>query len=313
MDKDQFYSQNSKLSVPLLCLIGQPVNHSLSPLIFKSLSEKFRVPLIYSKMPLHGFELEEFIQRGKKVPQFLGCNITVPYKSQVMSQVNALSTESRVVGAVNVLKYEGGRISGHNTDVYGFEEVLRESEIDIKGGSFCILGAGGAARAVAFVLARFGAREIVIVNRNKERALELAESLILHFPETWYRVFGWEEKIEWGVRNKAEQEKRWALIHTTSLGVSFQNEMRRPSFPALISFCHQMEQSPRLVLDLVYGKGSTPFLDAASALGLSGRDGLDLLIWQALGAWEIWFGKLNVSYEQKRQLKAELKAELLSN
>ena len=188
-----------------------------------------------------------------------------------MKQVDELSPEAQGVGAVNVVHFRGSRLRGHNTDVFGIKKTLEEQRYRVAGQSALLLGAGGAALAVAYALGQGRAREVFILNRSRGRALTLARRLTRLFPKTRFVVPG---------RGAADFSSVSLYINATPLGMKgFPNETLLPT-----------ELNPdALAFDLVYRPEKTAFLKVASRKGLRTVGGLDMLIWKRLLPGNIWF------------------------
>ncbi|MFW9798970.1 MAG: shikimate dehydrogenase family protein, partial [Candidatus Thorarchaeota archaeon] len=159
----------------LLVVVGHPLGHSLSPVMHNAalaamdLEHEYRYEarqLLKDELP----GLVESIRTGA----LEGANITIPYKTEVMAHLTTISEEGLVVGSVNTLYRSDGDVTGCNTDIRGFDEALRERDVDPHGLSATILGAGGAAKAVAFALAEAGVRRLDLLNRTHVKAEELA-------------------------------------------------------------------------------------------------------------------------------------------
>jgi shikimate dehydrogenase len=213
---------------------------------------------------------------GLKALGVAGFNVTIPHKTRVMQYLDELDSTADAAGAVNTVKNESGRLIGYNTDGDGLiRSFTNEFEFNVRGASFVIIGAGGAARGAIAALCRAGAARIIIANRTRERASELASVMALRFSETELSVVSGFKELDECLANID------VLVNTTSLG------MNRESLPFL-----RLDRLPRTarVYDMVYAPPVTPLLQEAVGLGLKGTNGLGMLAAQGELAFTIWTG-----------------------
>ncbi|MER3490489.1 MAG: shikimate dehydrogenase [Meiothermus sp.] len=248
-----------------LGLIGFPLAHSLSPAMHRAALQELGLAGTYELLET---PLELLPQRLAEVRQeFRGVNVTVPHKEHVLPFLDDLSPEAAAIGAVNTVVNESGRLVGHNTDAAGFLRGLEEAGIAYRGKRVLILGAGGAARGIAFALKPHAA-EIWIQNRTPIRAMALAEEFGL--------VFVPDFSLEGAVRECD------LLINTTSVGLK---DPRSSPLPQGL-----LPQSG-VVVDIVYNPPLTKLLQDAQARGLRTLGGLPMLVWQGALAFELWTGQ----------------------
>ena len=252
-------------------VVGWPVAHSRSPQIFRHWFQRYGIAGHYDRHPLEPKAFEEGIRRLQQ-EGFRGCNVTVPHKEKAFEMADGRTGTASRIGSVNTLLFHGdGRIEGDSTDGYGFLEALRQGiggEVPVDGPAV-ILGAGGAARAVADSLADTGAPEIRIVNRTVARARRLADEI----PGPLVAV---EVKHAADVLRDAR-----VVVNATSLGM----EGGAPLFV-------DSTGAPReaVVMDLVYSPLETDFLARARSAGQQVVDGLGMLLHQARPGFHRWFG-----------------------
>jgi shikimate dehydrogenase len=213
--------------------------------------------------------------RGLRALGVVGANVTIPHKERVIPYLDELSTEARVIGAVNTIRHRDGRLIGHNTDVPGFLRAFREDTgVVVRGGRFLVLGAGGAARAVTAALALGGARGVTVLNRSVAKARRLVTRLRRAFPQ-----------LEWSVAPSARQLPPSGVfrgvIQATSLGMA-------PHDPSPVPA--DWLDGSAAVYDLVYGR-PTVLLRAAAARGARHAGGLGMLVYQGALAFTIWTGR----------------------
>jgi shikimate dehydrogenase len=276
-------------------VIGFPVSHSRSPAIFSFLAEKsgmknFRYSAIEVRQP----ELGAFIQGLRAKPEYVGLNVTIPHKVSIRSLLDQVTLEAQAVGAVNVVHLKAGRLEGHNTDVIGIVKTLEEQGCRIRGEDAWVWGAGGAARAVAFALGQMGARCVYILNRDLIRAEAIVHDVGAMFTETSFMAV---KSVEQAL---AHIQPLSLLINSTPLGMK--------GAEAIGDHFSALSQLPlkrgALAFDLIYNPECTPFLSLADAQGIRCVGGLDMLIYQALATWELWFGEFKADTERQELKRA---------
>ncbi|WP_322867387.1 shikimate dehydrogenase [Aquicoccus sp. G2-2] len=267
--------------IPLAGVIGSPIAHSKSPRLHHYWLRAYGIKGHYIPMDIGIDDLESVIRMLPKMG-FVGVNITVPHKERVMDIADLVTDRATLIGAANTLIFrKDGKIHADNTDGYGFIENLRQGapRWNPKAGVAAVLGAGGAARAVVASLVDVGVPEIVISNRTRVRA----ENLAVDFGK---RV----SVVEW-VKAGNLLEEAALVVNTTSLGMVGKPELRVPLDGI----------SPKaIVTDLVYNPLKTRLLREAEEIGCVTVDGLGMLIHQAVPAFERWFGQRPVVDEAIR-------------
>ncbi len=260
-----------------LVVVGYPLNHSLSPtmhnaaLLSMGLDKEFR----YSLHPLLIRRLSAFIT-SIRTGKITGANITIPYKTQILQYIDEVSDLARGVGSVNTLFRNEGKVVGTNTDVAGVTETLHEHKLSLLGSTAIILGAGGAARAVAFALAGAGAIKIRILNRTLGRAEELARAIRSrdNSEVTVEPIVGFKEFIR-----DAD-----VVVNCTPVGMNGHSPFQSPLSKALL---HQ----DLIVMDLVYNPLETQLLRDAREVGCKTVEGADILVRQGAESLQIWTGR----------------------
>ncbi len=256
-------------------VLGWPVGHSKSPLLHNFWFERHGVDGVYVPLPVAPADLA-LVVRALPRMGFLGCNVTLPHKAAMVGLVDDLDPLAAAIGAVNtVLIDEAGRTTGCNTDGPGF---LAQLDATVPGWRrnvrrVVLVGAGGAARALAFTLLEAGIAELAIVNRTMERATTLAAHLS---ENSSVRI----EALPWAARHRS-LEGRDLLVNTTSQGMVGE--------PALDLELAALPASA-IVADIVYTPLVTPLLAAAGRLGHPVVDGLGMLLHQALLGFAHWGG-----------------------
>jgi shikimate dehydrogenase len=256
-------------------ILGNPVRHSLSPLIHNALFQRRQINAVYL-----GFEVPReslgLAFEGIRSLGLKGVNITVPFKEEALRFVDEVPEDTdRGVGAVNTVINRDGKLIGYNTDTFGFLQAIKdELSFNPAGRTVLILGAGGAARAAAFVLARGGAEKILIYNRTAGRARGLQEYLSGFFPEAEIEAPETAEALH--------GEPVDLVVNATSCGM-------REGEPS--PFDLKILREPLAAYDLIYSPMETPLLRQARELGIKSANGLGMLAAQAARSFEIWTGQ----------------------
>jgi len=260
-------------------VIGQPINHSLSPSFQDVAFEYHNLPHRYQKWEVGTAELAAFIQKVRE-EGFLGLNLTVPHKQAVLALADIVSEEAAGAGSVNTLFYHEGQLAGHTTDVAGFMEALKAEDYDPQKQRTLVLGAGGAARAVVYALATAGATEIAVANRSFERSAELAEVMAAQFPQC--NIYGTDlDPAAWPFN----RNPRTLIVNATSQALTSPHEPFPVSAEALAG---RNPERRTLFYDISYG--NTPFLEMARAAEARTLDGLTMLVFQGAHSFELWTG-----------------------
>ncbi|HTO84739.1 MAG TPA: shikimate dehydrogenase [Methylomirabilota bacterium] len=252
-------------------IIGWPVTHSRSPRLHGFWLRRYGIDGAYVPLPV---QPERFAEALRALPLlgFAGANVTVPHKEAALASVDRASREARHIGAVNTIVVAAdGTLEGRNTDGFGFSENLRDALPGWSAvtGPAVLLGAGGAARAVAVALLDAGAPEVRLANRTAERAERLAADI-----GGPIRVVGWDDRT-------AALADASLLVNTTTLGMAGQPPLDLP-----------LDRLPptAVVNDIIYAPLETALLAAARRRGNPVVDGLGMLLHQARPAFCAWFG-----------------------
>lgn len=235
-------------------LLGFQLSHSFSKKFFTNFFKKNKLPYRYQLFEF--YRIEDFFEQVQSIPGLSGFNVTVPYKEKVIPFLDKLSSEAEAVGAVNCVKIIDGLLTGYNTDVYGFEKTLEL--VEIKKNNALILGTGGAAKAVAYVLEKKG----------------ISYRFVSEHPESNH-IFSYEAL--WN-ENMASY---LMIINATPLGMYPKTE----DFPKIP---YQQLTSKHILIDLVYNPVKTEFLFRGEQQGVRIINGMTMLENQALKSWEIW-------------------------
>jgi shikimate dehydrogenase len=257
-------------------VIGDPIEHTMSPVMHNAAFKKLGIDYLYVPFRVRKEELEKAIA-GMRALNIRGLNVTIPHKVEVISFLDKVDPLVEKIGAVNTVVNDGGVLTGYNTDATGFLQALLERGVEPKGKNTVILGAGGASRAISFILAERGAH-LVILNRQLE--LDWAEELAQRIS----RIFNKEIKaLVLNEENLAEVlERAEVLVNATSVGMS--PNIDETPVPA------RLLKPGLVVFDIVYNPIKTRLLREAEAAGVKAIGGLDMLVWQGALAFEKWTG-----------------------
>ncbi len=232
------------------------------------------------ELPLKDFR--EVMRHSGRIP-LQGFNLTVPYKEKVLRYLAGISEEASRIGAVNTVYRKGSGWHGANTDVNGFlRSLAEEGRYSFQGGRALVFGAGGAARAVVYGLAKKGVKEIVIANRHPQRAKKLAREFQAFFPQVSMRAVDTNP-----ASLKESLETADLVVNATSLGLKPEDPSPLP--PALIP--SGRGQGKKLFMDLIYRPAKTRFLAEAGRRKHAVLNGAGMLVYQGAEAFELWTGK----------------------
>ncbi len=259
----------------LLGVIGDPVEHSLSPVMHNSAIAHLGLDYIYLPLPVKRGDLEKAIA-GFEAIGLVGFSITIPHKQAILPLLSAVSSPGQMVGAVNTVWRTKAGWSGTNTDVEGFLAPLKTLEREWSQITPVILGNGGAARAVVAGCAELGCPEILVVGRNQQKLEQFKQSWADSSLQATLKVHSWAELP--GLVSTTE-----LLVNTTPVGMT-PNIDRSPVDPAVIE-----KLSPNAIAyDLIYTPNPTQFLKQAQSQGAIAIDGLEMLVQQGAAALQIW-------------------------
>lgn len=261
----------------ICALIGDPVDHSMSPAIHNIAFSEMGLDYVYVAFRVKAEDVPAAIE-GMKALDIKGLSVTMPHKVAVPRLLDKLDPLAEKIGAINTIVNDGGILTGYNTDATGFLQAMLERGIDPKDKNITILGAGGASRAVSFILADRGAN-LTILNRLEEFdwAIELARKISQTFSKS-------VEALELNKENLIKAlEKADILVNATSVGMS--PNINVTPVPA------ELLKPGIVVYDIIYNPIKTRLLKDAEAAGAEIISGVDMLVWQGVLAFEIWTGK----------------------
>ena len=244
-------------------VIGNPIEHSLSPKLHNFWFKANNIQAIYDKKKLNKDEIHNFILDIKK-NKIDGINVTVPFKKEVIQYLDDLSYEAKITQSVNTIYLKDSKITGHNTDIKGFELGIKHCKFDLLNKKIFILGAGGVVPSIIFALKKMNVESIIVSNRTKKKAEDLRE------------IFNFIKIINWGEIPEFDM-----IINATSLGLNNSDE---------INLDLSKVGSNKLFYDIIYNPSETKFLKNAKKLGNKTENGKMMFIYQAYAAFKIWHG-----------------------
>jgi shikimate dehydrogenase len=256
-------------------IIGDPLKHTISPAMHNAAFEKLGMDYVYVPFPVKKDDLAEALQ-GIRALNIRGVNVTIPHKVQVMPFLDNIDELARDIGAVNTVINQNGELKGYNTDAAGFWRVLETAKVQLPGKKVVLLGAGGAARAIAFMLADKGA-DLTILNRNLEKAELLVDLITTTFGKSIPALELTSDNLGLTL---GETD---ILINATSVGMHPKN--RETTVPA------KLLKPNMIVFDIIYNPAKTRLLADAEKRGAKIINGVEMLVWQGAVAFELWTGK----------------------
>ena len=242
-------------------VIGNPIDHSLSPKLHNYWIKKNKINAIYEKQKIENNDLEKLLFQIKE-KKIDGINVTVPFKNSIIPFIDELTLEAKATKSVNTIYLENNRVIGHNTDIGGFETSIYKSNVDLVNKKILILGAGGVVPSIIYALTKMKVSEITLSNRTKEKA----ENLKKHFKDI--KIIKWGDIVDFDM-----------IINATTLGLKEKDKINL-NFP---SSCKN-----KLFYDVIYNPKETIFLKTGKNLGNNIINGKLMFIYQALLAFDIW-------------------------
>ena len=246
-------------------VIGNPIEHSLSPKLHNYWLKENNIDAIYDKKKLDENELKNIISEVKE-EKINGINVTVPFKKTVIPFLDELSPEAKDTQSVNTIYLQNGITIGHNTDIAGFELAIKYAKYDISNKKIFILGAGGVVPSIIYSLKKMKASKITLSNRTKEKA------------ENLKKLFKDLEIVDWGETIDFDM-----IINATSIGLNNEDEIK-------IDFS-SIDPS-KFFYDVIYSPRETIFLKKAKLFGNKAENGKMMFIYQAHQSFTMWHKKM---------------------
>jgi len=247
-------------------ITGHPLEHTVSPAMHNAAFKAMHIPGMYFKLPAAPVELDSLAELMVDL-DMRGLNVTIPHKESVISLMDRIDMDGLKVGAINTVTNDKGTLIGSNTDLFGVTKTFELANFDVKDKDVLIIGAGGASRAVCAYLSQAGAR-VKITNRTNTKASSLADK------------FDNVTAVEFDTLAKGKYD---AIVNCTPIGMK--------GFPDELPLPAEVIQKGMIVLDTIYNPQVTKLLEVAKEKGATPISGKDMLIYQALKAFELWTGK----------------------
>ena len=241
-------------------VIGNPINHSLSPKLHNHWLKQNNINAVYEKIKLEENEIENFLIKIKN-QEINGCNVTVPFKRTVIPFLDKLSLEAEETQSVNTISFHNGNLVGYNTDIGGFQKSINNLKYNIKDKKILILGAGGVVPSIIFALTKMKASKIIVTNRTHKKA----ENLKSQFKNI--DIVNWGEIPDFNI-----------IINATSVGLN--NEA--------INLNIYNVGGDKLFYDVIYNPVETKFLKEGKKFGNQIENGKLMFIYQAFEAFKLW-------------------------
>ena len=269
-------------------LIGNPVHHTMSPLIHNSIAQMKGINLVYVPFEVPKGGVKNAV-RGANALGIKGLNVTVPYKSDVIDHLVEIDPLAEGIGAVNTLVRCEGGFKGYNTDMTGLYHAMQDEGIVLSGETVVILGAGGVARPVAYLCASKGAKKVYVLNRTFEKAENVAKEVNEILDEEEDKVIpmpldSYKELIS--------KEDSFFAIQCTSVGLF-------PDVNSAVIEDDEFYKHVNAALDVVYKPLETKFMKLAKAAGAKTFSGLKMLLHQGIDAFELWFEEDNIKISKE--------------
>mgnify|MGYP003953247125 FL=1 len=265
-------------------VIGNPIEHSLSPVMHRWIFNSLNIDADYIKVKIEGDKLSNIIHQLQS-GDLDGINVTIPYKEVIIDRLDEINPRAQSIGSVNCIMKTHLGIIGNNTDWYGFSKCIEENHINLIGRRVIVLGAGGTSRSILFSIKQMGVEKIQLLNRNIEKALSLTDKCIsVHSLKQADEIIR-EDSI---------------IINTTSVG------MQNNDSPLGQNLIHENQ----ILIDVIYTPLETSLLKYGKQVGALTFNGLDMFIHQALASIDLWFGSSISKQVNLLQLKTYLESQL---
>lgn len=254
-------------------LIGNPVEHTYSPLIHNTISEMMDINMTYVPFHVATGELENAV-KGAYALNIQGCNVTVPYKNDVIPFLKEVDPLAAKIGAVNTLVRVDGGYKGYNTDISGLMKAMRSDGITLENEKVIIIGAGGVGRAVAFMCAAAGVKKVYLLNRSIDKAKQIADD-VNNALETDVVCPG--ALVDYSTLPK----EKYIVIQSTSVGM-------HPNVENVVIENEDFYDLVKVGYDLIFNPWETLFMQLCKAHGAQAYNGLKMLLYQGIDAYELW-------------------------
>ena len=243
-------------------VLGEKLPHSISPEIHEKIFELLNIDGAYKIFEVEKKDLNKVCD-SLRVLKIKGTNVTIPYKQEIMKYLDSISQEAEKIGAVNTIYLKDGKLSGHNTDYFGFGTIIDRNKVNIQGETAMVLGTGGASKAVVTYLLDRCVEKIYLVSRTKKEESDYDDS-----------------RVEYTTYEDINDIKGHILVNTTPVGMYPKSEASPVQEDVIRNF--------DTLIDIIYNPRMTKFLEIGQNLGKKICGGLGMLVGQAIKAEEIW-------------------------
>ena len=275
-------------------LIGNPVAHSISPVIHNRLAGLRGDNLVYATFKVEAGNVAAAV-KGAYALDILGLNVTVPHKQAVIDELVDIDELAAAIGAVNTLVRTEGGFKGYNTDILGLDRELSDVGISLEDKCVVIIGAGGAARAIAFLCAGKKASELYIMNRTLEKAQNIADAVNEYAKKDIAKAAGISECGSF-------DKKDYIVIQTTSVGL-------HPHYDETAVTADEFYENAAAGVDIIYNPYETMFMKLMKKHGKPAYNGLKMLLYQGVAAYELW-NDCKISSDMADIIYEDMKKEL---
>ena len=276
MGKQEIFNQ--------FAVIGDPIEHSLSPILHNEVFRQINLKADYSKLFVENGNLENAIN-SRQIKKLTGFNITIPHKKEILKYLDFVNPRAVEIGSINCVFNKNNQLWGFNTDWFGFSMLMKRNNINLNDHSIILIGSGGVARAIIFSLKNLGVKSINMLNRNLDNAMEFKDDVI-----SAYSLNIAHEIIK----------TNSIIINATPVG------MKNDDSPIDVSLIHQ----DQVIVDIIYTPLETTLLKIGKQIGAKTINGLDMFIEQGLASLDLWFGSSISKKVNFTQLKAYLGSQL---
>lgn len=259
-----------------LAIIGDPLRQSVSDFMHSWIYEQLGLEATYKKKKVAADELEKWVTlpSARKLDGF---NVTIPHKESIIPLLDELNDRTAALKAVNCVRRQDGKLVGYNTDWYGFVKAIEQADVDLSGKDIVVLGSGGAARAIVFGLARMGAKQTTVVARTPSHGKDLVTDLKPVVEQMKLEMSAWDASAVEPI------EQAYCLVNCTPVGMK--PDVRGTPLDA------ELLENVDVVMDTIFNPVNTRLLNDALFEDCQTISGLDMLLFQAMAAVDIWFGR----------------------
>ena len=245
-------------------VIGNPIDHSLSPKLHNYWIKKNNLKAVYDRQKLNSDGLKDLIEKVRE-KNISGINVTVPFKKEIISHIDRLTLDAEATQSVNtIILNSDGKIVGHNTDINGFENAIKDTKYNLLGKKVLVLGSGGVAPSIIFALYKMKVSSVMLTNRTKSKAE--------HIQNLYNKVI----VVDWGELPEFDM-----VINATSVGLKKDE---------ILDLDFSKTGKNKFFYDVIYNPKETNFLKKAKDLGNKTENGKKMFIFQAAEAFKIWHG-----------------------